>query len=91
MARNIFGGMAFVVAAIVIMAAMSPWVPDGKEKIAYMVLGYVLSWPSAVLQYFFGASIEKGGQSVTLSADGSGTASVTSAPAAEPVLVEPAA
>jgi len=56
MERTIFGGVAFVIAAAVIGLVLSPFVPEGKETIANVVLGSVLTWPGIVLAYHFGTS-----------------------------------
>jgi len=56
MERTIFGGVAFVIAAAVIALVLSPFVPEGKETIANVVLGSVLTWPGIVLAYHFGTS-----------------------------------
>lgn len=55
-ARNFFGTLAFVVAVIVIAAVLSPYVPDGKEAIANVILGNVLGWPMMVLAYHYGTN-----------------------------------
>lgn len=55
-ARNAFGGAAFVITAAVIGGVLSPYVPDGKEAIANVVLGNVLSWPGMVLAFYYGSS-----------------------------------
>jgi len=55
-ARNGFGALAFVIAGAVIGLVLSPYVPDGKESIANVVLGSVLTWPGIVLAYHFGTS-----------------------------------
>ena len=54
--RNVFGGVAFVLAGAIIAGVLSPYVPDSKEAIANVVLGNVLGWPGMVLAYFFGSS-----------------------------------
>jgi hypothetical protein len=63
-ARTVFGTIAFFAAILVVSLSLSPWVTDGKEKIAYLVLGNVLSWPVMVLQYYYGAVADKGTQPV---------------------------
>lgn len=55
-ARNIFGGAAFAMTACVIAGVLSPYVPDGKEAIANIILGNVLGWPGLILAYHFGSS-----------------------------------
>lgn len=54
--RNIFGGLAFLVAGVIVGFTLSPFVAVEKEEIALIVLGNVLSWPVIVLQFFFGSS-----------------------------------
>lgn len=54
--RNIFGALAFVIAAAVIGFVLSPYVPVDKEAIANVILGNVLGWPAVVLAYHFGTS-----------------------------------
>ncbi len=54
--RNLFGAIAFAVAALIVGFTLSPLVPIEKEEIALIVLGNVLSWPVIVLQFFFGSS-----------------------------------
>jgi hypothetical protein len=55
-ARNVFGAMAFIVSAVVIGLVLSPYVPAGKEGIANLILGNVLSWPMIVISFFYGSS-----------------------------------
>ncbi len=66
-ARNVFGAMAFVVATAVIGGVLSPWVPDGKEGIANVVLGNVLGWPGMVLAYHFGTTKSSAAKDATIS------------------------
>lgn len=54
--RHFFGAAAFVVAAVVIAAVLSPYVPASKEQIAGVILGNVLAWPGIVLAYYYGSS-----------------------------------
>lgn len=54
--RFTFGLLAFTITAAVIIYAMSPYVPDSKEKIAYLIVGNVLGWPFVILSWFFGSS-----------------------------------
>jgi hypothetical protein len=56
LARNFFGCLAFVVAIIVIIAVLSPYVPDEKEAIANVILGNVLGWPMIVLAFHYGTT-----------------------------------
>ena len=39
MTRNVFGGVAFILAGAIIAGVLSPYVPDSKEAIANVVLG----------------------------------------------------
>lgn len=55
-ARNVFGGLAFGITAMVICLVLLPVVSDDKEKVAYLIVGNVLAWPLMILQYFFGTS-----------------------------------
>lgn len=66
-ARNIFGGLAFVVATAVIGLVLSPFVPEGKEGIANVVLGSVLTWPGIVLAYHFGTTKSSTTKDATIS------------------------
>jgi cobalamin synthase len=54
--RNVFGALAFVVAAFVIAAVLSPYVPIEKESVANVILGNVLGWPMMVLAYHYGTN-----------------------------------
>lgn len=64
--RNAFGILAFLVTTAVIAGVLSPFVPDGKEAIANVVLGNVLGWPGMVLAYFFGSSSGSKAKDATL-------------------------
>lgn len=55
-ARHLFGAMAFMVAALVIAAVLSPFVPADKESISNVILGNVLGWPMMVLAYHYGTN-----------------------------------
>lgn len=65
--RNVFGGLAFVVATGVIALVLSPYVPEGKEAIANVVLGSVLTWPGIVLAYHFGTTRSSAAKDETIS------------------------
>lgn len=54
--RLLFGCLAFIIAAAVIALVLSPFVPDGKDQIANVILGNVLGWPAIVLGYHYGTS-----------------------------------
>lgn len=55
-ARNFFGCLAFLVATIVIVAVLSPYVPNDKEAVANVILGNVLGWPMIVLAFHYGTT-----------------------------------
>jgi hypothetical protein len=55
-ARNNFGIAAFFVTALVITFALSPYVPEAKNQVLLVILGYALSWPDRVLQFHYGSS-----------------------------------
>lgn len=67
LARNVFGAMAFAVATAVIGLVLSPYVPAGKEAIANVVLGSVLTWPGIVLAYHFGTTRSSAAKDETIS------------------------
>lgn len=66
LARNLFGGAAFVMAGAVIGLTLSPWVPEAKEGISNVVLGNVLGWPAMVLAYHFGTTKSSAAKDATI-------------------------
>jgi hypothetical protein len=68
-ARNVFGAAAFFVAALVITAVLSPYVPTDKEAIANVILGNVLGWPMMVLAYHYGTNAGSARKTELLGAD----------------------
>jgi hypothetical protein len=67
LARNVFGGLAFIVATAVIALVLSPYVPSDKEMVANVVLGSVLTWPGMVLAYHFGTTKSSSAKDATIS------------------------
>jgi len=55
-ARNAFGAAAFLLTAAIIGVVLSPFVGEGKEAIANVILGNALAWPGMVMAYFYGSS-----------------------------------
>jgi len=55
-ARDWFGSIAFLFTGVVIIVALSPWIPDTKEKLLYLILGSALTWPSYPLNFHYGSS-----------------------------------
>ncbi len=66
MARNVFGGLAFIVATAVIALVLSPFVPAEKEMVANVVLGSVLTWPGIVLAFHFGTTRSSAAKDATI-------------------------
>lgn len=72
LARNVFGAAAFITAGAVIGLVLSPWVPDAKEGIANVVLGFVLSWPGYPLAFHFGTTKSSATKDATIASMASG-------------------